>query len=43
MSSAILSIYVLMWPAAVACVLAVLVRAFAREAQEARREGRSMI
>lgn len=43
MSSAFLSFYVLIWPVAVACVLAVLVSAFAREAQNAHREGRSMI
>ena len=43
MSSAFLSLYVLIWPVLVAGVLAVLVHAFAREAREARREGRPMI
>ncbi|HJC59272.1 MAG TPA: putative transporter small subunit [Candidatus Dietzia intestinigallinarum] len=39
MSPILLTIYVLMWPVIVAGVLAVLVRGFAKEAAEARRDG----
>lgn len=43
MSPMFLTVYVLIWPVLVAGVLAVLVRAFAREWREARKEGRSLI
>ena len=39
MSPILLTIYVLMWPIIVAGVLAVIVRAFAKEAAEAKRDG----
>ncbi len=43
MTSLGLSFYVLIWPAIVAIVLAVLVRAFVSELRAARREGRPLI
>jgi hypothetical protein len=39
----VLSVYVLMWPAAVLAVLAVIARGFAKDVREARREGRDLI
>jgi len=38
-----LTIYVLMWPVVVAGTLALIVRAFTKEAKQAREEGRSII
>lgn len=38
-----LTVYVLIWPVAVAGTLFVIVRAFWREWREARREGRSLV
>lgn len=43
MSTWLLTVYVLMWPAIVAGVLFVLVRGFMREWLAARREGRDII
>lgn len=41
--TALLTLYVLMWPLLVAIVLFVISRAFLREWAEARREGRQII
>lgn len=41
--TAALTLYVLIWPVIVVGVLAVIVRAFWKEAREAKREGRSII
>ena len=41
--SAFLTLYVLIWPAVVAVILAVIVRAFFREVQKAREAGRRLI
>ncbi|MGB4135627.1 MAG: putative transporter small subunit [Microbacterium sp.] len=38
-----LTVYVLIWPVIVAGTLAVIVRAFAKEARTAKQEGRSII
>lgn len=38
-----LTVYVLAWPALVAGTLTYIVRAFTRDAKEAKREGRSII
>jgi hypothetical protein len=43
MSTVALTLYVLVWPALVAVVLAVIGRGFFREWLEARREGRDII
>lgn len=43
MSTVALTLYVLVWPALVAVVLAVIGRGFLREWLEARREGRDII
>ena len=43
MTEFLLSAYVLVWPAVVAGVLFVIVRAFLREIREARKDGRPMI
>lgn len=43
METALLTVYVLMWPVFVAIVLFVISRAFLREWAEARREGRKII
>ncbi len=43
MSTWMLTGYVLMWPALVAVVMAVIARGFIREWLEARREGRDVI
>ncbi|MDN3713467.1 putative transporter small subunit [Paracoccus cavernae] len=43
MSTTLLTIYVLIWPAIVAIVLWVLVSAFFKEWREARRDGRPLI
>lgn len=43
MTSLGLTIYVLIWPAIVAVVLGVLVRAFVSELRAARREGRPLV
>lgn len=39
----LLTAYVLIWPVAVIGVLAVIVRAFVKDAREAKREGRQII
>lgn len=41
--TALLTTYVLMWPVIVFGVLAAIVRGFAKDAKEARDEGRSII
>ena len=41
--SAFLTLYVLIWPAVVAVILAVIVRAFFREVRKAREAGRRLI
>lgn len=38
-----LTVYVLVWPIIVVGVLAVIIRAFAKDAREAKREGRQII
>lgn len=38
-----LTLYVLIWPVVVAGTLALIVRAFAKEARQAKKEGRSII
>lgn len=43
METALLTVYVLMWPVLVTIVLFVISRAFIREWAEARREGRKVI
>ncbi|WP_220183658.1 putative transporter small subunit [Streptomyces diacarni] len=43
MSTLALSVYILMWPAIVAVVLAVISSGFIREWADARRKGRRMI
>lgn len=43
MSTVLLTIYVLMWPAIVAGVLFVITRGFIKEWLVARREGRSLV
>jgi len=43
MKTALLTIYVLMWPVIAAVVLAVITTAFLREARRAKREGRDLI
>ncbi|GAB2980409.1 MAG TPA: putative transporter small subunit [Actinotalea caeni] len=43
MTTALLTAYVLVWPAIVAGVLLVIVRAFVRELRRARAEGRRII
>ena len=43
MSPIILTIYVLIWPVIVAGVLAVLIRGFAKEIAEAKRDGEAII
>jgi hypothetical protein len=43
MTTALLTLYVLMWPVIVAIVLFVITRAFVRDWAQARREGRSII
>ena len=39
----ILTAYILVWPVVVIGVLAVIIRAFAKDAREAKQEGRSII
>lgn len=39
----LLTAYVLVWPVAVIGVLAVIIRAFTKDAREAKREGRPLI
>lgn len=39
----LLTAYVLIWPVAVIGVLAVIIRAFVKDAREAKREGRQII
>ncbi|GAA2462121.1 MULTISPECIES: putative transporter small subunit [Agromyces] len=41
--TALLTLYVLIWPVIVLGVLAVIVRAFVKEWRQAKREGRSII
>lgn len=43
MSPIVLTAYVLIWPILVAGVLFVLVRSFAREWRQARKEGRTLV
>lgn len=43
MSPMFMTAYVLIWPVLVAGVLFVLVRAFSREWQKAKKEGRSLV
>lgn len=43
MSNAVLTVYILMWPAIVAGVLFVISRGFLREWAAARREGRDLV
>lgn len=43
MDTALLTLYVLVWPVVVIGTLTVIVRAFVRDAREAKREGRSII
>lgn len=43
MSPFMLTVYVLMWPVIVAGTLTVIVRAFAKEAQQAKKEDRTII
>jgi len=43
MSAFFLTCYVLVWPAVVLCILAVICRAFYQEWRQARREGRSIV
>lgn len=43
MDTALLTLYVLIWPVVVIGTLTVIVRAFVRDAREAKREGRSII
>lgn len=43
MTSTYLSLYLLSWPVIVAAVLAVIVRAFAKEYRAARQSGRPMM
>ncbi|GAA4282678.1 hypothetical protein GCM10022261_02090 [Brevibacterium daeguense] len=42
-SPEMLTVYVLIWPVIVAGVLFGIIRAFSKEAREAKREGRDMI
>ena len=39
----LMTVYVLVWPVIVIGVLAVIIRAFAKDAREAKREGRQII
>ncbi|AFR06577.1 MULTISPECIES: putative transporter small subunit [Nocardiopsis] len=43
MSATILTAYVLIWPVLVAGVLVAIVRGFAKDVKEARKEGRPLI
>jgi len=43
MTTAFLTLYVLVWPVIVAVVLAIIVRAFIKEWRDARRAGRDII
>ena len=43
METLLLTAYVLVWPIIVVGVLAVVIRAFVRDAKEAKREGRDII
>lgn len=43
METILLTVYVLVWPIAVVGVLAVIIRAFVKDAREAKREGRPLI
>ncbi|MFE7196366.1 putative transporter small subunit [Microbacterium oxydans] len=43
METLLLTAYVLVWPIVVVGVLAVVIRAFVKDAQEAKREGRDII
>lgn len=41
--TALLTVYVLMWPVIVLGILATIVRGFAKDVREARKEGRPII
>ena len=43
LSTIVLTAYVLVWPVIVAVTLTIIVRAFTKEARQAKREGRTMI
>ncbi|GAA2089635.1 MULTISPECIES: putative transporter small subunit [Brevibacterium] len=43
MSAAVLTVYVLVWPVLVAGILVTIARGFAKDAKEARDEGRPLI
>ena len=43
MSALALTVYVLMWPVIVIGTLGVIIRAFVKDAREAKREGRQII
>lgn len=43
METVLLTTYVLVWPVVTAGILAVIIRAFVKDAREAKREGRRII